>query len=83
MEIGRDYGKRDEQDQYESVGLDDSVDDDRDLGQIALDRRAADAVLDARESRFANRKLPHLLHDNGNLETSNLMSTNCNGHTEI
>lgn len=48
--------------------MDDSVDDDRDLGQIALDRRAADAVLDARESRFANRKLPHLLHDNnGNL----------------
>ncbi|KAH0905988.1 hypothetical protein HID58_037815 [Brassica napus] len=60
----QDYGKRDEQDQYESVGLDDSVDDGRDLGQIALDRRAADAVLDARESRFANRKLPHLLHDN-------------------
>ncbi|KAL0853942.1 hypothetical protein Bca101_059094 [Brassica carinata] len=37
----------------------------QDLGQIALDRRAAEAVLDARDSRFAaNRKLPRLLHDN-------------------
>ncbi|CAN6891728.1 unnamed protein product [Brassica oleracea] len=60
----QDYEKRDDQDQYESVGLDDSVVDDRGLGQIALDRRAAEAVLDARESRLANRKLPHLLHDN-------------------
>ncbi|KAF3519224.1 hypothetical protein DY000_02058652 [Brassica cretica] len=67
----QDYGRRDEQDQYESVGLDDSVDDDRDLGQIALDRRAADAVLDARESRFANRKLPHLLHDNNDSDDWN------------
>ncbi|XP_013667441.2 DNA replication licensing factor MCM2-like isoform X2 [Brassica napus] len=60
----QDYEKRDEQDQYESVGLDDSVVDNRGLGQIALDRRAAEAVLDARETRLANRKLPHLLHDN-------------------
>lgn len=61
-----DYRKMDENDQYESNGLDDSVDDERDLGQVMLDRRAAEAVLDARETRAANRKLPHLLHDNGN-----------------
>ncbi|CAH8254694.1 unnamed protein product [Arabidopsis lyrata] len=59
-----DYRKMDENDQYESNGLDDSVDDERDLGQVMLDRRAAEAVLDARETRAANRKLPHLLHDN-------------------
>jgi DNA replication licensing factor MCM2 len=61
-----DYRKMDENDQYESNGIDDSVDDERDLGQAMLDRRAADADLDARENRLANRKLPHLLHDNGN-----------------
>lgn len=61
-----DYRKMDENDQYESNGLDDSVDDERDLDQVMLDRRAAEAVLDARETQFANRKLPHLLHDNGN-----------------
>lgn len=62
----KDYKEMDGQDQYESVGLDDSVDDDRDLGQVMRDRRAADAVLDARETQLNNRKLPHLLHDNGN-----------------
>ncbi|KAJ0229598.1 YbaK/aminoacyl-tRNA synthetase-associated domain-containing protein [Hirschfeldia incana] len=40
---------QDKQDQYESAGLDDSVNHDRDSGQIALDRRAAEAALDARE----------------------------------
>ncbi|CAH2035651.1 unnamed protein product [Thlaspi arvense] len=59
-----DYGGRGEQDHYEPAGLDDSVDDDRDLGQKADDRRAAEAVIEAREGRLANRKLPHLLHDN-------------------
>ncbi|XP_056848955.1 DNA replication licensing factor MCM2-like [Raphanus sativus] len=61
----QDYKEINEQDQYESAGLNDSDDDNRDLGQIALDRRAAEAELDARESLLANRKLPRLLHDNG------------------
>ncbi|CAN0902267.1 DNA replication licensing factor MCM2 [Linum grandiflorum] len=58
-----DYRGMDEHDQYESVGLDDSLQDERDLDQIVQDRRAADLELDAREGRAANRKLPQLLHD--------------------
>lgn len=61
-----DYRQLDGHDQYEPTGLDDSVDDERDSDQIILDRRAAEAALDARETRLSNRKLPHLLHDNGN-----------------
>ena len=52
----------DEQDQYESVGLDDSLEDERDLDQIMQDRRAADLELDAREVRVTGCKLPELLH---------------------
>ena len=60
-----DYRRMDEQDQYESVGLDDSLEDERDLDQIMQDRRAADLELDAREVRVTGRKLPELLHDQG------------------
>ncbi|PKI71570.1 DNA replication licensing factor MCM2 [Punica granatum] len=58
-----DYRRMDENDQYESVGLDESFDDERNVDQIIADRRAAEVELDAREGRAANRKLPHLLHD--------------------
>ncbi|MFS7942488.1 putative DNA helicase [Helianthus anomalus] len=37
-----------EHDQYESVGLDESLEDERDLDQIMADRRAAEMELDAR-----------------------------------
>ncbi|XP_010522980.1 PREDICTED: DNA replication licensing factor MCM2 [Tarenaya hassleriana] len=59
-----DYRQMNEQDQYESLGLDDSMEDERDLDQIMQDRQAAEAELDARETRVSGRKLPHLLHDN-------------------
>ncbi|KAG1370239.1 DNA replication licensing factor MCM2 [Cocos nucifera] len=60
-----DYRQLDEQDQYEPVGLDDSMEDERDLDQIMADRRAAEIELDARDVRTgaADRKLPRLLHD--------------------
>ena len=58
----------DEQDQYESVGLDDSIEDERNLDEIMADRRAAEAELHARDVRTgvtADRKLPRMLHDQG------------------
>ncbi|KAL9254469.1 DNA replication licensing factor MCM2-like protein [Drosera capensis] len=58
-----DYQRMEEHDQYEPVGLDDSMEDERDLDQIIEDRRAADMELEARDARFTNRKLPQLLHD--------------------
>ncbi|CAN6483836.1 unnamed protein product [Victoria cruziana] len=58
-----DYRPMEEQDQYESMGLDDSMEDERDLDQIMEDRRAAELELDARDGRTVNRKLPRLLHD--------------------
>ncbi|CAI0423316.1 unnamed protein product [Linum tenue] len=58
-----DYRRMEENDQYESVGLDDSLEDERDMDQIVHDRRAAEIELDAREGRMTNRKLPQLLHD--------------------
>ncbi|GMH23361.1 hypothetical protein Nepgr_025204 [Nepenthes gracilis] len=58
-----DYRRMEEHDQYESMGLNDSLEDERDLDQIMADRRAAEMELDARDSRFSNRKLPQLLHD--------------------
>ncbi|XP_071929119.1 DNA replication licensing factor MCM2 isoform X3 [Coffea arabica] len=62
-----DYRRMNEQDQYESLGLDDSMEDERDLDQIMADRRAAEIQLDARDTRFRassqQRKLPQLLHD--------------------
>lgn len=56
----------DEHDQYESLGLDDSLEDERDLDQIIADRKAAESELDARDVPLTSRKLPHLLHDQGN-----------------
>ncbi|KAK9117759.1 hypothetical protein Sjap_016706 [Stephania japonica] len=59
-----DYRRMEEQDQYESVGLHDSMEDERDLDQIMADRRAAEVELDARDDgHMGNRKLPRLLHD--------------------
>ncbi|KAK7388014.1 hypothetical protein VNO78_22814 [Psophocarpus tetragonolobus] len=59
-----DYRRMDEADQFESFGLDDSLEDDRDFDQIMEDRRAAENELDARQGRVSNRsKLPQLLHD--------------------
>ncbi|KAJ6827324.1 branched-chain-amino-acid aminotransferase-like protein 2 isoform X1 [Iris pallida] len=60
-----DYRRLEEQDQYESVGLDDSMEDERDLDQIMADRRAAEVELEGREARSGggDRKLPRMLHD--------------------
>ncbi|KAI4336450.1 hypothetical protein L6164_014975 [Bauhinia variegata] len=59
-----DYRRMEEHDQYESIGLDDSLEDDRDMDQIMLDRRAAEVELDARDGPVSIRsKLPQLLHD--------------------
>ncbi|OMO57142.1 Mini-chromosome maintenance, DNA-dependent ATPase [Corchorus capsularis] len=58
-----DYRRLDDNDQYESIGMDDSMEDERDLDQIMQDRRAAELELDTRDARLSNRKLPQLLHD--------------------
>ncbi|XP_060184338.1 DNA replication licensing factor MCM2 [Lycium barbarum] len=58
-----DYQRMNVADQYEPVGLDDSLEDERDLDQIIADRRAADMELDTRDVHVTNRKLPQLLHD--------------------
>lgn len=57
-----------EHDQYESVGLDDSLEDERNLDEIIADRRAAEAELDTRDistGAAADRKLPQMLDDLG------------------
>lgn len=65
----------DEADQFESVGLDDSMEDDRDMDQVIEDRRAAEIELEARDGRASNRnKLPQLLHDQGTF----IISISCN-----
>ncbi|KAL3519237.1 hypothetical protein ACH5RR_017386 [Cinchona calisaya] len=63
-----DYRRMEGQDQYESLGLDDSMEDERDLDQIMADRRAAEIELDTRDPHFGissqpHRKLPQLLRD--------------------
>ncbi|KAI4368548.1 hypothetical protein MLD38_017095 [Melastoma candidum] len=58
-----DYRKMDEHDRYDSLGMDESFEDERDFDQIMADRRAAEVELDTRDGRAANRKLPQLLHD--------------------
>uniref|UniRef100_A0A175YR75 DNA replication licensing factor MCM2 n=1 Tax=Daucus carota subsp. sativus TaxID=79200 RepID=A0A175YR75_DAUCS len=64
-----DYRRMEEHDQYESQGLDESLEDERDLDQIMADRRAAEVELEARDAAttappiLSQRKLPHLLHD--------------------
>lgn len=64
-----DYRRMDEHDQYESLGLDESLEDDRDFDQIMADRRAAETELDARDGIVLTnpnrKKLPQLLHDQG------------------
>jgi len=67
-----DYRRMDEHDQYETVGLDESFEDDRDPDQVIKDRREAELELEARDVRFSNRKLPQLLHDNGIFFFTNL-----------
>nr|CAB3505071.1 unnamed protein product [Digitaria exilis] len=60
--------------EYESVGLDDSLEDERNLDEIIADRRAAEAELDAREVRTgatADRKLPRMLDDQDTDEDMN------------
>ncbi|XP_042503270.1 DNA replication licensing factor MCM2 [Macadamia integrifolia] len=66
-----DYRPMEELDQYESLGLDDSMEDERDLDQIMEDRRAAEIELDAKDGRKSNRKLPQLLHDQDTDEDGN------------
>ncbi|MED6130380.1 MCM DNA helicase complex subunit [Stylosanthes scabra] len=58
-----DYRTLDDHDQYESAGLDDSLEDPRDFDRVMQDRRAAEMELDARDGRVTNRKFPQLLHD--------------------
>ncbi|KAK3021098.1 hypothetical protein RJ639_045482 [Escallonia herrerae] len=58
-----DYRRMEENDQYESAGLDESLEDERDLDQIMADRRAAEIELDTRDGHVSQRKLPQLLHD--------------------
>ncbi|KAE9596032.1 putative DNA helicase [Lupinus albus] len=59
-----DYQKMEEHDQFEPLGLDDSLEDDRDVDQVMQDRRAAEVELDARDGRVStHNKLPQLLHD--------------------
>lgn len=70
----------DEHDQYESMGLNESLEDERDFDQIMADRRAAEVELDARDGRIHNRKLPQLLHDQG-IITSSLLSFSVIGET--
>ena len=60
-----DYRRMDEHDQYESLGLDESLEDERDLDQIMEDRRAAEMELDTRDTRITETKLPRLLLDQG------------------
>lgn len=55
----------DEHDQYESLGLDDSLEDERDLDQIMEDRRAAEMELDTRDAPVTEPKLPRMLLDQG------------------
>lgn len=65
-EKNSDYQALGEQDQYEGEGLNDSMEDERDLDQIMKDRRAAEMDLEARDAQTSrNRKLPQLLHDQG------------------
>ncbi|CAN6371904.1 unnamed protein product [Urochloa humidicola] len=69
-----DYRRMDDHDQYESVGLDDSLEDERNLDEIMADRRAAEAELDARDVRTGgagDRKLPRMLHDQDTDEDMN------------
>ncbi|GER57743.1 DNA replication licensing factor mcm2, partial [Striga asiatica] len=58
-----DFRRMGKQDQYETLGLDDSVEDDRVLDQIMADSRAAEIELDAKQPSPSHRKYPQILHD--------------------
>ncbi|KHN03280.1 DNA replication licensing factor mcm2 [Glycine soja] len=47
-----DYKRMDEADQFESFGLDDSLEDDRDFDQIMQDRRAAEVAMEVHRPRW-------------------------------
>ncbi|KAL0386128.1 UNVERIFIED_CONTAM: DNA replication licensing factor MCM2 [Sesamum radiatum] len=53
-----DYRRLGQQDQYESLDIDDSMEDERDLDQIMADRRAAEIELEARSSCVAEEASP-------------------------
>ena len=73
-----------EHDQYESIGLDDSLEDDRDFDQIMEDRRAAEMELEAREGRVSVRnKLPQMLFDQGNFTLFRILILNLSIHDNI
>jgi DNA replication licensing factor MCM2 len=63
----QDYRPLEGQDQYEPVGLDDEVSDERDFATIMADRNAADMELDERDGLLNNdhrgRKLPSILRE--------------------
>ncbi|KAL2635726.1 hypothetical protein R1flu_007205 [Riccia fluitans] len=65
----RDYQRLPEQDEYEAEGIDDDVEDNRDLAQVMQDRRAADAAMGGDSDLLygavagTRRKLPEALND--------------------
>lgn len=75
-----DYRQMEEQDNYESVGLNDSYEDERDLGQIMQDRRAAEVELETRDVRATGRRLPELLHDQDTDDESRRPPKRSRGH---
>ncbi|KAF6134041.1 hypothetical protein GIB67_038332 [Kingdonia uniflora] len=67
-----DYRVLEGHDQYESAGLDDSVEDERDLDEIIRARRAAESELDTRDhGQRGTRKLPRILNDPDTDEDNN------------
>ncbi|KAI5312217.1 hypothetical protein L3X38_041390 [Prunus dulcis] len=50
-------------------GIDDSVEDERDLDQIMADQRAAEIERDTRDGVQQLASSPHLLHDQGKLSS--------------
>ncbi|VVA30416.1 PREDICTED: DNA replication licensing factor [Prunus dulcis] len=51
------------------AGIDDSVEDERDLDQIMADQRAAEIERDTRDGVQQLASSPHLLHDQGKLSS--------------
>ncbi|BBN03861.1 DNA replication licensing factor MCM2 [Marchantia polymorpha subsp. ruderalis] len=67
----RDYQPLGTQDQYEAEGIDDDVEDTRDLAQVMEDRRAADAELDQMYGAAtigSRRKFPDALNEPGDAD---------------
>lgn len=68
--MNRDYQPLGTQDQYEAEGIDDDVEDTRDLAQVMEDRRAADAELDQMYGAAtigSRRKFPDALNEPGEM----------------